>query len=111
MRSAFVFVLASALLGAAACSNTTTCYSYCSDSTAVTAACTDAGQAAQCSSATVQPFTGSTTVNGFSLLDCITYTNDAGMLVDGGCTAPTYECVSSGCKQNFDCTQVPNCTL
>lgn len=111
MRLVAMVVSVSAVLYASSCSNTSTCYSYCSDSAAIAVACADAGAVAQCSSATVQPFSGSTTVNGLSLDYCTSYTNDAGVFVDGGCTPPTFECVSTGCKQNFDCEQVPNCTF
>jgi hypothetical protein len=97
------------VLGACSSPTSTTCYSYCSDMTTVASSCTAAGQAAQCNSAVVQPFSGSTTVNGLSLDDCTSYTNDAGVLVDGGCTPPTLTCVASGCQQSFNCMLVTNC--
>ena len=105
-------LLAAGLIALGACPGpTTTCYSYCGDMSLVSSTCADAGQAAQCSSAAVQPFSGSTTVNGFSLDYCSSFTTDAGVTVDAGCVPPTLECVATGCQQSFDCTKVASCTL
>ena len=112
MRPSIRVLLSAALFATVACGSPgTTVYSYCSDMAVVSSSCADAGQAAQCSSAVAQPFSGPTTVNGLSLDYCTGSTNDAGVVIDGGCMPPTFECIASGCKQPFDGTQVASCTL